>query len=208
MKTYPERVKIFRRNERFFRKEGFKFPIADKLIKLAFLDVWDIYHLFYFAKRIPNWGTYLEIGGYKGGSVLCAFEASRVAGTTVNFITIDCEVSWLSFEHVGVIPDLRIIGARSDVAHKRIERNSADLLFIDGAHHYKQVRRDIKNYWPKLKPGGILLGHDYSNRPIHRGVVKAADELFGKKLTVLKNSRVFIVKKSGKRLTKTKGNLK
>ena len=36
-----------------------------------------------------------------------------------------------------------------------------DFIFIDGLHTYDQVKKDCKNYYPKLKRGGIFSGHDY-----------------------------------------------
>jgi len=36
-----------------------------------------------------------------------------------------------------------------------------DFVWIDGHHEHGQVRRDIENYEPKIKPGGLIGGHDY-----------------------------------------------
>jgi len=36
-----------------------------------------------------------------------------------------------------------------------------DFVFIDGDHAYDQVLRDIKNYGSKVRPGGIIAGHDF-----------------------------------------------
>ena len=38
---------------------------------------------------------------------------------------------------------------------------SVDLAFIDAAHDYRNVRADVLAYWPKLKPDGVLAGHDF-----------------------------------------------
>ena len=35
-----------------------------------------------------------------------------------------------------------------------------DLIFIDGLHHYKQVKKDIRNSLNALKDGGVILMHD------------------------------------------------
>lgn len=39
----------------------------------------------------------------------------------------------------------------------------ADLIFIDAAHDYQNVRDDISRWWPIVKDGGILAGHDYNH---------------------------------------------
>lgn len=36
----------------------------------------------------------------------------------------------------------------------------ADMVFLDGDHRYESISRDIKLWLPRLKPGGILCGHD------------------------------------------------
>lgn len=37
-----------------------------------------------------------------------------------------------------------------------------DLVFIDGPHTYQNVRRDIELWQPRVRPGGILAGHDFT----------------------------------------------
>jgi len=38
---------------------------------------------------------------------------------------------------------------------------SLDFVYIDARHDYKGVLQDLRSYWPKLRVGGILAGHDY-----------------------------------------------
>jgi hypothetical protein len=52
----------------------------------------------------------------------------------------------------------------------------ADMVFIDGDHEYESVKYDIKAWFPHVRDGGILCGHDYG---YFKGVNKAVDE-FGK----------------------------
>jgi len=52
----------------------------------------------------------------------------------------------------------------------------ADMIFIDAGHTYDEVIKDIENWMPLVKEGGILCGHDYSQD--WDGVVKAVDEFF------------------------------
>jgi predicted O-methyltransferase YrrM len=55
------------------------------------------------------------------------------------------------------------------------EYQSLDFVFIDASHNYEDVKRDI-NFWRfKVKPGGIICGHDYGSWP---GVKQAVDEIF------------------------------
>lgn len=62
--------------------------------------------------------------------------------------------------------------------HDNFADESFDVIYIDGGHEYAQVMRDLELYYPKLKPGGIICGHDYAfNFP---ELVKAVDKFFGK----------------------------
>lgn len=61
-------------------------------------------------------------------------------------------------------------------ASLQFEDKSLDFVFIDAAHDYASVLLDIDAWMPKVKPGGILAGHDYT--PSWPGVVKAVNERF------------------------------
>lgn len=41
-----------------------------------------------------------------------------------------------------------------------IENESQDFVFIDADHSMKAVLNDLDHYWPKIKSGGIMSGHD------------------------------------------------
>ena len=46
----------------------------------------------------------------------------------------------------------------------KIEHESLDFIFIDGNHEYKYVLEDLRNYYPKLKSEGVLIGDDFNQR--------------------------------------------
>lgn len=72
---------------------------------------------------------------------------------------------------------------------------SIDFVYADARHDYCGLKQDLQLYWPKLRPGGILAGHDFltqaqvskyiksdwslcANGEMHQGAVKAAVEEF------------------------------
>lgn len=66
-----------------------------------------------------------------------------------------------------------------------------DFIFLDGNHEEGPVYQDILDWWPKVKEGGILAGHDYYESPdeFHR-VKEAVDRWIGEtgyKLEVYKD---------------------
>lgn len=64
------------------------------------------------------------------------------------------------------------INKTGDDAVSDIPDNSLDYIFIDGDHSYDAVKKDLKHYYSKVKPGGIFAGHDYS----WQGVTQAVGE--------------------------------
>lgn len=50
-----------------------------------------------------------------------------------------------------------------------------DFVYIDANHNYEYVKQDCEYWYPKIKKGGILSGHDYRDIP-QSGVKKAVDE--------------------------------
>jgi len=52
--------------------------------------------------------------------------------------------------------------------------NKLDFVYIDGDHTYEGALRDFEKYWPIVKKGGILGGHDFDNKH----VAKAAKDYF------------------------------
>lgn len=81
----------------------------------------------------------------------------------------------------------------SEKASEKIANNTLDLVFIDGNHDYQYVMQDINLWSDKVKPGGIISGHDYAYPGIV-GVKEAVDELFGDKV-ITTDDYVWYIKK-------------
>lgn len=62
-------------------------------------------------------------------------------------------------------------------AVEHVEDRSLDFVYIDGNHAESFVRDDISAWLPKVRPGGILSGHDYTDRRAHLGVKPAVDRV-------------------------------
>jgi len=57
----------------------------------------------------------------------------------------------------------RIMRKKSVEAAFEIKDESLDYAFIDGDHSYEGVKRDITLWWPKVKKGGWIGGHDWKS---------------------------------------------
>lgn len=67
-----------------------------------------------------------------------------------------------------------ILRSDSAAAAACVADGCLDFVFLDADHSYTGVRQDIDAWWPKLRPGGLLGGHDYSYQGRHRFQVRQA----------------------------------
>lgn len=81
---------------------------------------------------------------------------------------------------VGRSPDnwLQAYTAPSTKHADSLRDEVADVVFIDAEHGYDAVLADIRAWWPKLKRGGVMAGHDiYTYDTVYRAVKVAVEEL-------------------------------
>lgn len=72
------------------------------------------------------------------------------------------------------------IVTESKRAAKLFPPGGVDFCFIDGDHSYASVMDDLAAWWPKIKPGGSLAGHDYrQTAPWLIDVTRAVHDFFG-----------------------------
>lgn len=93
--------------------------------------------------------------------------------------------------HQRAIGRLGRFGDRSTVwrmtsmeAAGRVEPASLDFAYIDGRHDYESVKEDLELWYDKVRPGGILAGHDYRDGVVAQGVFgvrSAVDEFFAER---------------------------
>lgn len=72
------------------------------------------------------------------------------------------------------------VDAAADYANESLE-----FVYIDAEHTYEACLRDIKLWYPKVKSGGIISGHDYLNGHLTAGIFgvkKAVDEFFSERI--------------------------
>lgn len=72
-----------------------------------------------------------------------------------------------------------VLQESSQQAASRFAEAALDFVFIDANHLYEHVRNDLRAWWPKLRPGGLLTGHDYGTGRDAEGwwgVRRAVDE--------------------------------
>lgn len=73
----------------------------------------------------------------------------------------------------------QILRETSQEAAQHVKDESVHLVWIDGDHSFEAVDQDIRLYWPKIKNGGFMMGHDLSQA--FPGVEKAVRKNFGER---------------------------
>jgi len=157
--------------------------------------------------------TFVEVGTWKGKSA--AFMAVEIANSNKN-IKFYCVDTWKGSEehqqelyikkdklykhflnNIELVKEYIIpIKKYSLTAVKQFQDENLDFVFIDASHDYNNVLADLNAWYPKVKPGGVLAGHDYHND--WPGVIQAVNEfVYNKKLklNVCCDQRVWILNK-------------
>jgi precorrin-6B methylase 2 len=122
--------------------------------------------------ELPPNSRILEVGTGNGGSAVFFIGRENVD----EVITIDSFDSGDTANWAGVkshaeqtlkdYPQIRLIPFSSKVVFKGKKRfgpslKDFDLIYIDGDHRYEAVKFDIEAWQTRLKPDGVLVGHDY-----------------------------------------------
>ena len=132
----------------------------------------------YAARRV------IEVGVCTGASVVSVL---RMHGDSIDSYTaVDpwgerrcnpgCGCSQQLKEIAAAFPMLHLVQEYSVPGAKRIPDGSVDLAFIDAAHDYTNVHADILAYWPKVKPDGVLAGHDFGHHRNWAGILEKREE--------------------------------
>ena len=161
-----------------------------------FGEGWFSYPNLYSAvvKRFPSGSRFVEVGCWKGKSAVYMCVEIANSNKDIEFFCVD---TWEgSVEHEGMkelpklydifIDNMRPVGKyyfplkmTSLEAAEKFKDNSLDFVFIDASHEYEDVRDDILAWYPKVKPSGIIAGHDYYHEEYDwfPGVKQAVNEL-------------------------------
>lgn len=165
-------------------------PVIHKLVamtdakKICEIGSWVGESTSYWANAVKdNGGIVYAVDWFKGN-----------IGTGLDTIASQTDVYHIFLNNItelGLRNIVKVFHMASLDAVKFIDDESMDIVFIDASHDYDNISKDIKAWYPKVRKGGIICGHDCESREYdeafinmdymhgkHHGVVKAVMEKF------------------------------
>lgn len=151
----------------------------------------------------PDNGVMIEVGSWVGESLAYLAVEAINSGKNITIYSVDAFIGnkhhgtngsdysqWSTYKAnlapvwSHIVP---IKGISWEVANN-FEDDSIDFIFIDADHKYECVMKDIKAYWPKLKSGGTLSGHDIKHSPVAKAVDDWTEDMGLGKYSIGENS--------------------
>ena len=161
------------------------------------IEGWFNYERVYedFSNFLRDDDIFVEIGVWKGASICFLGERLRAKNKKPKIFAVDTfkgssneKIHTEKIKEAGGsnlpifnenLKDLKLeylitpIEKTSIEASQLFDDNSLAGVFIDANHTYEEVKKDLGAWYPKIKKGGWITGHDYIN-----GVKKAVDDFF------------------------------
>lgn len=149
---------------------------CDRPMTVVEMGVWQGKSAIYLANRIKQSGKPIEffaVDTFESSPETDAHLASLAPGLTL------LEVYERNLQACDCADVVQTVVADSLTAAAQFADGTLDFVYIDGAHDYDSVVADLAAWTPKVKPGGLIAGHDY-NPGAWPGVVRAVQERFPK----------------------------
>lgn len=116
--------------------------------------------------KTNNFTTMAEVGVRDGRTTFHLLDRNP----NLTIYGIDLNISLFYNEEVKEKYGERLIPIQGNSSLVADKIPSVDLVFIDADHGYVGCMADIREYTPKVKPGGILSGHDIDFPGVNKAV--------------------------------------
>lgn len=148
-------------------------------------------------RTLPQGAVLAEIGCWKAyfatdimelpniGKLFCVDLWKKIEGYSDPLNDDDHEANYREAQHNlrghllgGRVKLIR--GASLEVALNTREIPPLDAVYLDASHMYDDILADLRAWEKRLKPGAVIMGHDYTNNAMSRqygwGVIKAVTQ--------------------------------
>jgi hypothetical protein len=156
----------------------------------GFFNYWSFYQ--FMANRLKDGDTVVEVGCWLGRSIIFMAQLLKRQGKKVRLVVVDTfqgEKGQEEHEGVvslnggsirpvfeaharrcGVLDMIEIIQGDSAESASQFADGSIDFCYIDAAHDYASVKKDIAAWRGKVRKGGALAGHDADWHEVEKAV--------------------------------------
>lgn len=118
------------------------------------------------ADLVPKGGFFIELGVAAGAFA----EQIMERNPSINYLGIDRwsdhhdDTEMLNaIERLRRFPKADVFRSTFHDAAGYIDDGAADLVYVDGyAHTGQEGGKTLRDWWPKVRSGGIFAGHDYA----------------------------------------------
>ena len=162
-------------SEIWFNYSNFYNEVAEKKYRvLVELGTWKGHSIMYLAKKLKQQNYDFELYGVDlfDDSKIHEFEGNEYLEPQIKYLWDVYNENLVRSNVREVVKDIK---KNSWEAANEFEDESVDFIFIDADHKYESVVKDIQAWLPKLKVGGVMSGHDFTQPTA--GVKKAVEEL-------------------------------
>jgi hypothetical protein len=139
------------------------------------------------AKTASVMDTIVEVGSWKGrsthalltgckGKVYAVDHFKGTPGETdgPHAEALEKDIHAIFMENVGHFSNLEVMKMDSAEAASKFEDGSVDMVFLDGAHDYEGLKKDIDAWLPKAKK--MICGHDWQLHTVQEAVTEKFGE--------------------------------
>lgn len=156
------------------------------------------YPEFYDFISSKSFKVLVEVGVYNGHSISYLAQKNKSSKIwAVDLFDLGyIDTYKTNLENAGVRDIITDIRGLSWDGALHFNDNSIDFCFIDADHTYESVTKDIQSWFPKVKIGGIISGHDYDQNNIE-GVVRSVTKFFkdvNLQVKIFKGSVWYVIK--------------
>lgn len=125
-----------------------------------------------YLQQFYKTGVGAEIGTYRGEFAELLFEKWKGKMLCIDDLSYGDKSE--IYQRLQFNDYAMLIGDSLEIS-KIISDNCLDWIYIDTDHDYESIKRDYYAWYPKVRDGGVISGHDYGDNEF--GVKRFVDEL-------------------------------
>ena len=138
---------------------------------------------------IDNWKPYTDY--LREDGIHAPSQSTTAPQMEMNEFTAKHHIKWSGEQHKS-----EIWKGNTEDCVRTANDESFDFIFLDAWLNYDQVKRELKDWYPKLKHGGLFIGHDYKSDAVATAVSQFREQYSIKSHMSVYDS-TFVWKKGG-----------